>query len=221
MRLGVNAGSSRPLRYLLRWSEPVAAVKRKNVGWRRKDAQPVLKSLKGWMRSSNSSRAATSEVVVATVKPPALMETLQLPQQAARVRLCPPPPLTSASPHPPVWMLRSLRCWPYSRGPVRVSVTDSEPAATAASNPVQVSLSSQVTCEDWFIYVCIYYLWFVYLHYSVFFMAVQVKLPLVHYDPFQLYNLLSWFRCSAVSPAHCVPATAAHTGHTFTCGSQG
>lgn len=149
MRLGVNAGSSPPLRFLLQWSEPVVAVKRKNVGWRRKDAQPAQRSLRGWMRSSNSSRAATQEVVVAAVKPPALMEILQLPQQAALVHLFQPPPPTSASPRPPVWILRSLQCWLSSRGPVLESLSDSEPAATAAMTPVQVSFSRQGISDDW------------------------------------------------------------------------
>lgn len=44
MRLGVSVGSSPPLRSLLLWSEPVAAVRRKNAGWRRRDVQPVQRS---------------------------------------------------------------------------------------------------------------------------------------------------------------------------------
>ncbi len=81
------------------------------------------------------------EVVVAAVKLLALMETPQLQQQAALGHLFQPPPPTSASPRPPVWTRRSLRCWLSSLGPVLESVTDSELAATAAMTPVQVSVS--------------------------------------------------------------------------------
>jgi len=44
MRLGDNAESSHPLRYLQLWSELVVAVRRKNVGWRRRDERPALRS---------------------------------------------------------------------------------------------------------------------------------------------------------------------------------
>lgn len=44
MKLGVSAGSSRPLRSLPLWSEPDAAVRRKSVGWRRRGVQPAPRS---------------------------------------------------------------------------------------------------------------------------------------------------------------------------------
>lgn len=87
--------------------------------------------------------------MVAAVKPPASMETPQLPQQAALVLLFQSLPPTSASPRPPVWILKSHQCWLSSRGPVLESVTDSEPAATAAMTPVQVSISGHVISDDW------------------------------------------------------------------------
>lgn len=93
MRLGASAESSRPRRYLPLWSEPVVVVRRRSVEWRRRDAPPVPRSSKGWMRSSSSSsRAAT--------RPPASMATLRLLPPAAPVRVFQHPLLTSASPPP-------------------------------------------------------------------------------------------------------------------------
>lgn len=44
MRLGVSAGSSPLQKSPPLWSEPVDAVRRKNAGWRRRDAPHVLRS---------------------------------------------------------------------------------------------------------------------------------------------------------------------------------
>lgn len=153
--------------------------------------------------------------MVAAVKPPALMETLQLPQQAALVLLFQSLPPTSASLHPPVWILKSHQCWLFSRGPVLESVTDSEPAATAAMTPVQVSFIGHVISDDRSkaFESLISDLFMLLLFFNLMF-YLYISLGLI--NQFQTYILLSLSRCSTMSPANCVSATTALTGHTFT-----
>lgn len=93
------------------------------------------------MRSSNNSSKAATLLGVAAVKPPALMETLQLLQQAALVLLFQPRPQISASRRRPVLTQRSHQCWLFSRRLALEQENDSEPAVTAAMTLVQRSSS--------------------------------------------------------------------------------
>lgn len=101
------------------------------------------------MRSSNNSRAPMWLLVVAAVNPPALMETRILPQQAASVHPFPPLHPISASPHPLVWILRSLHPLLGNQYQILWLVKDSGAAATTVMTPVQVHVSP-ASKDNWF-----------------------------------------------------------------------